>query len=215
MGFLEFLADDWEDLLETTIGHAQLVLVSLIAATLTGIVLGLLTYRREFAAEVVLAVASTILTIPSFALFALALAAGFGLGFTPAFIALWLYGILAILRNTITGLRSVDPAVVESAQGMGMSGVQTLLRIELPLAWPVIVAGVRTSALILMGIAAIAAVVGGPGLGDYIFSGLSRVGGANALNQVLTGTLGIVVLAIIFDGVLGIAGRLATSRGVR
>lgn len=215
MGFLEFIAQDWEGLVEATIGHAQLVLFSLIAASLTGIALGLLTYRREFAAEAVLAIASTILTIPSFALFALALAAGLGLGFTSAFVALWLYGILAVLRNTITGLRSVDPAVIESAQGMGMSGVQRLLRIELPLAWPVIVAGVRTSALILMGIAAIAAVINGPGLGDYILSGLARVGGANAFNQVLAGTLGIVVLAVVFDGVLGFAGRLATSRGVK
>jgi osmoprotectant transport system permease protein len=164
----------------------------------------------------VLAVASTILTIPSFALFAIMFAIpAIGLGLLPAFLALWLYGILAILRNTITGLRSVDPAVIESAQGMGMSRVQSLLRIELPLAWPVIVAGVRTSLLILMGIGAIAAVVNGPGLGEYIFSGLARVGGANSQNQVLAGTLFIVVLAVIFDGLLGAAGRLTTSRGVR
>lgn len=213
--FLEFLAQDWDDLLETTILHAQLVLVSLIASSLTGIILGLLTYRRAIAAEVVLAIASTILTIPSFALFALMLGAGLGLGFEPAFVALWLYGILAVLRNTITGLQGVDQAVVESAEGMGMSGVQRLLRVELPLAWPVITAGVRTSGLILMGIAAIATVVNGPGLGDYIFSGLARVGGANALNQVFAGTLGIVILAVIFDGVLGLASRLTTSRGMR
>lgn len=216
MGFLEFLADNWENLVETSIAHAQLVLFSLIAASLTGIVLGLLTYRRAFAAEAVLAIASTILTIPSFALFALMFAVPIiGLGFLPAFLALWLYGILAVLRNTVTGLRSVDSAVIESAQGMGMSGLQRLLRIELPLAWPVIMAGVRTSGLILMGIAAIASVINGPGLGEYIFSGLARVGGANSLNQVLAGTLGIVVLAVVFDGVLGFAGRLATSRGVK
>jgi osmoprotectant transport system permease protein len=216
VGFLEYLADNWEDLVETSIAHAQLVLFSLIAASLTGIVLGLLTYRRAFAAEAVLAIASTILTIPSFALFALMFAVPIiGLGFLPAFLALWLYGILAVLRNTVTGLRSVDWAVIESAQGMGMSGLQRLLRIELPLAWPVIMAGVRTSGLILMGIAAIASVINGPGLGEYIFSGLARVGGANSLNQVLAGTLGIVVLAVVFDGVLGFAGRLATSRGVK
>ncbi len=216
MGFLEFLADNWENLVETSIAHAQLVLFSLIAASLTGVVLGLLTYRRAFAAEAVLAIASTILTIPSFALFALMFAVPIiGLGFLPAFLALWLYGILAVLRNTIVGLQSVDSAVIESAQGMGMSGLQRLLRIELPLAWPVIMAGVRTSGLILMGIAAIASVINGPGLGEYIFSGLARVGGANSLNQVLAGTLGIVVLAVVFDGVLGFAGRLATSRGVK
>jgi osmoprotectant transport system permease protein len=214
--FLEYLATRWDSLLEDAILHAQLVIFSLIAAAITGVVLGILTYRRRFAAEAVLAVASTILTIPSFALFALMISIPLvGLGFTPAFIALWLYGILSILRNTITGLQGVDPAVTESAKGMGMSNFQQLWRIELPLAWPVIIAGIRTSMLLLMGIAAIGAAVGAPGLGDAIFSGLSRVGGANALNLVLSGTLGIVLLAILLDFVMGFLGRLTTSRGVR
>lgn len=215
-GFLEYLATNWDNLLEDSILHAQLVIFSVIAAAITGIVLGVLTYRRAFASEVVLAVASTILTIPSFALFAILIAIPqVGIGFLPAFLALWLYGILSILRNTITGLQSVDPAVTESAQGMGMSNFQQLWRIELPLAWPVIIAGIRTSMLLLMGIAAIGAVVNSPGLGDSIFSGLARVGGANALNLVLSGTLGIVVLAILFDAAMGFIGRLTTSRGVR
>lgn len=214
--FLEYLATRWDSLLEDAILHAQLVIFSLIAAAITGVVLGILTYRRRFAAEAVLAVASTILTIPSFALFALMISIPLvGLGFTPAFIALWLYGILSILRNTITGLQGVDPAVTESAKGMGMSNFQQLWRIELPLAWPVIIAGIRTSMLLLMGIAAIGAAVGAPGLGDAIFSGLARVGGANALNLVLSGTLGIVLLAILLDFVMGFLGRLTTSRGVR
>lgn len=213
-GFLEYLVTSWDSILEDAIAHAQLVLFALAAAALTGVVLGILTYRRAFAAEAVLAAASTILTIPSFALFALMLPL-LGIGFLPAFVALWLYGILAILRNTITGLRGVDPAVIESAKGMGMSGFQQLWRIELPLAWPVIIAGIRTSMLLLMGIAAIGAAVGSPGLGDDIFSGLARVGGANALNLVLGGTLGIVVLAVLFDGLMGFIGRLTTSRGMR
>jgi osmoprotectant transport system permease protein len=213
-GFFGYLATSWDSILEDTIAHAQLVIFALAAAALTGVVLGVLTYRRAFAAEVALAVASTILTVPSFALFALMLPL-LGIGFAPAFVALWLYGILAILRNTITGLQGVDPAVIESAKGMGMSAFQQLWRIEFPLAWPVIIAGIRTSMLLLMGIAAIGAAVGSPGLGDDIFSGLARVGGANALNLVLGGTLGIVVLAVLFDGLMGFIGRLTTSRGMR
>lgn len=213
-GFFEYLATSWDSILEDTIAHAQLVIFALAAAALTGVVLGVLTYRRAFAAEAVLAVASTILTVPSFALFALMVPL-LGIGFAPAFVALWLYGILAILRNTITGLQGVDPAVIESAKGMGMSAFQQLWRIEFPLAWPVIIAGIRTSMLLLMGIAAIGAAVGSPGLGDDIFSGLARVGGANALNLVLGGTLGIVVLAVLFDGLMGFIGRLTTSRGMR
>jgi osmoprotectant transport system permease protein len=213
-GFFGYLATSWDSILEDTIAHAQLVIFALAAGALTGVVLGVLTYRRAFAAEVALAVASTILTVPSFALFALMLPL-LGIGFAPAFVALWLYGILAILRNTITGLQGVDPAVIESAKGMGMSAFQQLWRIEFPLAWPVIIAGIRTSMLLLMGIAAIGAAVGSPGLGDDIFSGLARVGGANALNLVLGGTLGIVVLAVLFDGLMGFIGRLTTSRGMR
>lgn len=215
-GFFEYLITQWDNLLELTIEHAQLVLFSLVASTIIGVVLGMLTYRRPFASEAVLAVASTILTIPSYALFGLMIPIPFlGLGFAPAFVALSLYGILPILRNTITGLQSVDPAIAESAKGMGMSGFQQLVRIELPLAWPVIVAGVRTSGLILLGIAAIAALVGGPGFGELIFSGIARIGGANALNFVLSGTLGVIVLAILFDLFMGLASKLTTPKGIR
>jgi len=138
-----------------------------------------------------------------------------GLGYKPAVVALVMYALLPILRNTVTGLQAVDSAIAESAQGMGMNARERLLRIELPLAWPVIIAGVRVSTMLLMGIAAIAAVVNGPGLGEDIFAGLARIGGANALNQVLGGTLGIIVLAILFDMFFNVLGKLTTSRGIR
>src|SRR5918998_873495 len=105
--------------------------------------------------------------------------------------------------------------VLESAQGMGMSARERLLRIELPLAWPVIIAGVRVSTMLLMGIAAIAAVVNGPGLGEDIFAGLARIGGANALNLVLGAMLAIIVLALLFDTFFNLRGKLPTSRGIR
>jgi osmoprotectant transport system permease protein len=126
-----------------------------------------------------------------------------------------LYGLLPIVRNTIVGLREVDPAVVESAQGMGMGRTQRLLRIELPLAWPVIVTGMRVSTLILIGIAAIGAYIQGPGLGQLIFSGLSEIGSATALNEVLAGTAGVIVLAVLFDLVYVVISRLTIRRGIR
>jgi osmoprotectant transport system permease protein len=98
---------------------------------------------------------------------------------------------------------------------MGMNARERLLRIELPLAWPVIITGVRVSTMLLMGIAAIAAVVNGPGLGEDIFAGLARVGSATALNLVVGGILGIIVLALIFDTFFNVLGRLTTSRGIR
>jgi osmoprotectant transport system permease protein len=213
-GFLEYLSLNWDHVVELAIGHAIVVSISLAIDIVIGVSLGVLVFSRERAANVALAITSTFLTIPSFALFGLFIPI-FGLGYLPAVAALVMYGLLPILRNTIAGLRSVDPAVAESAQGMGMNARQRLLRIELPLAWPVIIAGVRVSTMLLMGIAAIAAIVGGPGLGEDIFSGLARVGSVTALDLVLGGLLGIVVLALLFDTFFNVLGKLTTSRGIR
>ncbi len=213
MGFLRYLASRWEHLLELAIAHAEVVFLSLLIATVIGVTAGVLVYRRERSAEVVLAVTSTFLTIPSFALFGLLLPV-FGLGWTPTVFALVVYALLPIVRNTIVGLRSVDPAITESAQGMGMSRWRRLFEIELPLAWPVILTGVRVSTLIIVGIAAIAAYVNGPGLGEDIFQGISRIGSATALNLVLGAVLAIVLLALIFDGFFAVLGKLTTSRGL-
>jgi osmoprotectant transport system permease protein len=159
----------------------------------------------------VLAVA---LTIPSFALLGLLLAP-FGFGITPAVLAVTFYAALPVLRNAVVGLAGVDRAMVESARGVGMSRTATLVRVELPMAWPVILAGIRISTQMVMGIAAVAAYVLGPGLGGFIFTGLSRLGGANALNAALTGTIAIVLLALVLDLLLQAAGRLTTPRGIR
>ncbi len=211
--FLRYLSSRWDSILEQAIAHAEVVLLSLLIATAIGVTAGVLVYRREQAAEVVLAVTSTFLTIPSFALFGL-LVPLLGLGWPPTVFALVMYALLPIVRNTVVGLRSVDPAIAESAQGMGMGRRQRLLRIELPLAWPVILTGMRVSTLIIVGITAVAAFVNGPGLGSDIFQGISRIGSAVALNQVLGAVLAIVVLAIIFDGVFAILGKLTTSKGL-
>lgn len=209
----EYIINDWDGLLEDSIAHLQVVLVSLFIATVIGVTLGVLTYRRKAIAQALLAVTSTMLTIPSFALFGLLIPI-LGLGYKPTVVALVNYSILAILRNTITGLQGVDPAITESAKGMGMSNWQQLVRVELPLAWPVIITGIRVSGLLILGIAAIAAYVNGPGLGSYIFSGLSRFGGAGALESVLAGTLAITVLALLFEAFFTIFSRLTTSKGL-
>ncbi len=212
--FITYLERRWDHLLELGLQHAQVVAVALAIATVISVGLGVATYRRQRAANVVLSVAGIFLTIPSFALLAL-LIAPFGLGYQPTVIALVMYALLPIVRNTITGLRSVDPAVIESARGMGMNGRQQLVRIELPLAWPIIITGIRVAAVLLIGIAAIAAAVNGPGLGEDIFDGLARVGSPAAINLVLGGTLGVIVLALIFDGLFLGLGKLTTSRGIR
>jgi osmoprotectant transport system permease protein len=209
-----YLSDEWPTYLGLARDHAQVVVIAMLIATVIGVGLGLLTWRRPAAAKLVLTICGTFLTIPSFALFGLFIPV-FGLGSRPAIVALVLYALLPIVRNTITGLRSVDPAVSESAQGMGLSGLQRLRRIEFPLAWPVIVTGVRVSTQLTVSIAAIAAIVNGPGLGGPIFQGLRATGTQRGFNQSFSGTLGVVLLALLLDALFLVLIRLTTSKGLR
>lgn len=194
--------------------HVSLVLQCVVLGTLIALVLAVLVYRSPAATSVANGVSAVGLTIPAFALLGILLAP-FGFGITPAVIAVTFYAALPVLRNAVVGLAGVDRSLVESARGIGMSRLAVLLRVELPLAWPVVLAGIRVSTQMVMGIAAIAAYVLGPGLGGLIFSGLSRLGGANALNSTLVGTIAIVLLALVLDLLLVLAGRLTTSRGIR
>jgi len=214
MTFFDYLSSRWDNILELAIEHAVITVVSVLIATVIGVGVGMATYDRKRSSQVSIAVTSVFLTIPSLALFGLFINV-LGIGTTPVVVALVMYSLLPIVANTIVGLREVDPAVVESAQGMGMSRMQRLVRIELPLAWPVILTGMRVSTLLTLGIAAIGAYIQGPGLGNDIFAGLSRISSPNALNLVLGGTLGVIVLAVLFDLLYVLINRLTTSRGIR
>lgn len=209
-----YLRDEWPDLLDLTVEHARVVLVAMLLATLVGVGLGVLTYRSGPAAKVVLTITGTFLTIPSFALFGLFIPL-LGLGYRPTVVALVMYALLPIVRNTITGLRSVDPAITESALGMGLSRWQRLRRVEVPLAWPIIITGIRVSTLITVGIAAIAAIVNGPGLGAPIFQGLRATGTQRGFNLAFGGTLGVVILALVLDAAFVLLARATTSKGLR
>lgn len=212
--FIDYVGDNSDSVLQLAWGHVWVVALSMGIATVLGIGLGVLTYRSPVASSVALTVTGLFLTFPSFALLGVLLAV-LGLGVTPVVIALVLYALLPIVRNTITGLREVDAMVLDSARGLGMSTVRRLIRVELPIAWPVILAGLRTATQLVVGIAAIAAYVNGPGLGTFIFSGLSQLGGANATNQIVVGTLGVIIIALIFDALLALLGRATISKGIR
>jgi osmoprotectant transport system permease protein len=179
--------------------------------TVIALAVAMAVYRSPRATALANAVSAVGLTIPAFALLGILLAP-FGFGITPAVIAVTFYAALPVLRNAVVGLSGVDGSLVESARGMGMSRLATLLRVEVPLAWPVILAGVRISTQTVMGIAAY---VLGPGVGGFIFTGLSRLGGAHALDSALTGTIAVVLLALVLDLLLVLAGRLTTRRGIR
>ncbi|CAB4907080.1 unannotated protein [freshwater metagenome] len=212
--FLTYVSDNGDSVLRLAWGHVWVVALSIAIAVVVGVLLGVLTYRSPFLSSVALTVSGLFLTFPSFALLGILLAI-LGLGVTPVVIALVLYALLPIVSNTVTGLREVDAVVLDSARGLGMSSVGRLVRVELPIAWPVILAGMRTATQLVVGIAAIAAYVNGPGLGRFIFSGLSQLGGANALNQVVVGTVGVIIIALAFDLLLSLVGRLTISKGIR
>lgn len=194
--------------------HFSLVVQCLVLATVVAVVLAAICYRSSALTAAANAVSAVGLTIPSFALIGL-LIAPLGFGVVPAVVVVTFFAALPILRNAVVGLAGIDGTLVESARGIGMSRMRTLFRVELPMAWPVILTGIRVSAQMVMGIAAIAAYSLGPGLGGFIFSGLSRLGGANSLASVVVGVVGVIVLAFVLDLLLAGLGRLTTSRGIR
>lgn len=193
--------------------HLELTLAALLLGTAGSLPLGIWVTRHPRAEAFVLGVAGVIQTIPSLALLAVmvpllagasALAmrlVGIGLpsiGFLPALIGLTLYSVLPILRNTVTGIRGLDPAVLEAARGVGMTPREQLRLVELPLAWPVIVAGIRTATVWVVGIATLSTPVGAPSLGNYIFSGLQT----RNLTAVLVGCVAAALLALVLDGLV-------------
>lgn len=210
----DFLGDQYEQIVFSSWQHFSLVVQCLILATVIAVVLAAAVYRSSALTGIANSVSAIGLTIPSFAFIGL-LIAPLGFGVVPAVIVVAFFATLPILRNAVVGLSGIAPSIVESARGLGMSRFRTLLQVELPMAWPIILTGIRVSAQMVMGIAAIAAYSLGPGLGGFIFSGLSRLGGANSLESVLTGVIGVVVLALILDLLLVGLGRLTTPRGIR
>ncbi|NJC73659.1 ABC transporter permease [Planosporangium thailandense] len=214
MSLTEYIQTRWDLLSQAAMNHVLVVALSVGIATVIGVGVGVLTYNRPRLSGIAIGASSGFLTIPSFALLGLFIPI-LGLGWTSTVVALVGYSMLPIVRNTVVGLRGVDAAMVEAGRGIGMSAAGVMLRIQLPLAWPVILTGIRVSTQMIIGIAAIAAYVAGPGLGNQIFDGLARLGSVNALNAALAGTLGVVVLALLFDLFYLVIRHLTTSRGLR
>jgi osmoprotectant transport system permease protein len=196
---VNFIIENFGTILELTVQHIQIVAVAVGLAILTGVPIGIAITQNQRAADVVLYVAAIIITVPSIALFGVLIPIlsliGQGIGYLPAVIAILLYSQLPIIRNTYTAIVNVDPALREAARGIGMKPSQRLRQVEIPLAVPVIMAGVRTAVVMNIGVAAIAAYIGAGGLGQLISRGISQTDP----RQLIAGALAVSVLAIAAD----------------
>jgi len=210
MSFVEFAMKHRVEILTLSLEHLRLVLWSILYALLIGIPLGVLIVRRPRMRAFILGMNNMIQTIPSLALFGLLLPVPW-LGLRAdrlTITALTLYALLPIVRNTYTGIHEVDPAVLEVATGMGLTGRQILWHVQIPLAFPVILSGVRIAIVITIGVATVAAAIGAGGLGEFIFRGLAMVDN----NVILAGAIPAALMALIADGMIGMLQRGARWR---
>jgi osmoprotectant transport system permease protein len=205
-GVIAFLHLQAPALWEKTLEHLVLTGLSTSVAILIGVPSGILITRKASLRSFFLAVAGVVQTVPSLAMLAFLLPL-LGIGFKPAIVALTLYALLPILRNTYTGLAGVPPEIIEAARGLGFTDRQRLLMVELPLAVPVIVAGIRTAAVIGVGIATLSSFIGAGGLGDFINRGLAL----NNTRLILLGAVAAAVLALLIDFVIGLGEKLLSG----
>ncbi|RLE14483.1 choline ABC transporter permease [Candidatus Aerophobetes bacterium] len=213
-----YINTHWDLIGKLSLQHLQIIAIGNGIGVVVGVTVGILIsgQGRESIADIVLYLSEIMMTIPSMALFGLLMPilAGLALpsiGYLPAIIALVAYGLLPILRNTYTGLGEVDPAMIEAGRGMGMSNRQILFKVKLPLAVPVIMAGLRNAIVLNIGIAAIAVVIGAGGLGVPIFRGIRNF----RPDLILTGAIFVSILAVAVDTLLGQVEKWITPKGVK
>lgn len=210
MGLIEFFTENYADIQRSLIRHIELVGISVLIGTVISIPLGILLSRYKRVAGPVLAVAGMIQTIPGLVMLGFALIL-FGIGMLPALVVLSLYAILPILRNTYTGITEVEPSYIDAGRGIGMTNLQILYEVELPLALPSIISGIRISTVYIVSWATLAGLIGAGGLGDLIWTGLSNYNS----RYILAGAIPSAILAFILSALIGLLQRLLTPRGLK
>ena len=215
MDILNYIINNWGLIAARTGEHVAIVGVAVALAIATGVPIGVAITQNRRVADAVLYVASIMITIPSIALFGMMIPVlsliGHGIGYLPAVIAVLLYSQLPIIRNTYASISNIDPALREAARGMGLTRGQRLREVELPIALPVIMAGVRVAVVMNIGVTAIATYIGAGGIGAFIARGISQTDP----RQLVTGALAVSILAVVADlALLGLQKRL-TSPGLR
>ncbi len=206
---IQYISTYHDEILNHTIKHISMSFTAVLLACLIAIPLSFLVVNHKRTSKVVINIANVIQTIPSLALFAVCLPF-LGIGSKPAIFALFLYALLPIIKNTLIGIRSTSPDVIKAATGMGMTKFQVLMKVEIPLAIPAIMGGVRIAAVTSIGLATIATLIGAGGLGSIIYQGLSLADNG----MIFTGALISASLALIVDFLLGKVEKKLTSKGV-
>jgi osmoprotectant transport system permease protein len=214
LSFRDYLSQYGDEIALRTQQHALLSLYCVLIASVLGVLIAIVTYRWKPLANLTISTVSVAFTLPSVALFGL-LFSLVGGSLAAVFPPLILYALLPIVRNGIVGLQTVDENVLDAARGMGVGRFRMLWQIELPIAWPVILAGLRVSAQLTVGIVTIAAFVVKLGLGQYAYSSLDNIGSVNSGNEAVTCVVFVAVIALVFDAVFVVIRRLTTPRGSR
>lgn len=204
-----FFAQHGSELLVKTWQQIYISAISLALGIVVAVPLSIILMKFPRVAKVVIAIASMLQTIPALALLAIMIPF-FGVGKRPAIIALFLYSLMPILRNTYVGLMGVSPDTIDSARGLGMTNIQLILKVDIPLAMPVIMAGIRLSAIYVIAWATLASYIGAGGLGDFIFNGLSLY----QTDLIFGGTIPVIILALLTDYLLGKLERKLTPKGI-
>ncbi len=210
ISFLQFLKYRGPEIFKLTGEHMRITGVAVFLAILVGVPLGIYITKNKKITHLVLNTANIFQTLPSLALFGLIIPI-MGIGFKPAIFVLFLYALLPIIKNTCIGINSIEPSIIEAGRGMGMTKTQILKMVEIPLALPIIMGGIRISTVINIGTATIAALIGAGGLGDFIFKGISM--GNN--NLILAGAIPTALLAISVDFILGVIEKKLTPQGLK
>ncbi len=208
--YISFMLERQDQILELTTQHLYLTFIAVFFAVLVAVPLGITITRFEKAAGIVVGIANAVQALPSLALLGFLIPI-LGIGSKPSIVMIFLYSLLPIIKNTYTGLTNVDRAILEAGKGMGMTNWQLMKMVQLPLALPVIMAGIRISAVTAVGLTTIAALIGAGGLGQLIYRGISMVNN----RMIIAGAVPAMILTLVIDFLLNILEKLVTPKGIR
>lgn len=208
--YISFMLERQDQILELTTQHLYLTFIAVFFAVLVAVPLGITITRFEKAAGIVVGIANAVQALPSLALLGFLIPI-LGIGSKPSIVMIFLYSLLPIIKNTYTGLTNVDRAILEAGRGMGMTNWQLMKMVQLPLALPVIMAGIRISAVTAVGLTTIAALIGAGGLGQLIYRGISMVNN----RMIIAGAVPAMILTLVIDFLLNILEKLVTPKGIR